>query len=75
MITHDYDYFDFIHTLLPTKLPLKDFYAEYYRLVAHGAAFGKQMAFMRKFAAREILPTIAKGFRFYDRLKKAYRDY
>jgi hypothetical protein len=29
----NYDYFDFIHTLLPTALPLEDFYEEYYQLL------------------------------------------
>jgi radical SAM superfamily enzyme YgiQ (UPF0313 family) len=32
LLTHDPRYFDFIHTLLPTALPLEDFYREYHRL-------------------------------------------
>ena len=28
LVNANFDYFDFFHTLLPTKLPLKDFYQE-----------------------------------------------
>ncbi len=30
--THDWEMYDIVHTVLPTKLPLKDFYEEYARL-------------------------------------------
>jgi radical SAM superfamily enzyme YgiQ (UPF0313 family) len=30
--THDWEMYDIIHTVLPTKLPLDEFYAEYARL-------------------------------------------
>ncbi len=33
LITHNYDYFDFIHTLLPTRLSLKEFYTHYAWLI------------------------------------------
>lgn len=33
--THDWEMYDIIHTVLPTKLPLKDFYEEYSRLWRH----------------------------------------
>jgi hopanoid C-3 methylase len=29
---HDYDYYDLLHTVLPTTMPLRDFYAEFSRL-------------------------------------------
>jgi hypothetical protein len=29
---HDYDYYDLLHTVLPTKMPLRDFYASYSKL-------------------------------------------
>jgi hopanoid C-3 methylase len=32
MITHNYERFDFLHTVLPTKLPLEEFYANVARL-------------------------------------------
>jgi radical SAM superfamily enzyme YgiQ (UPF0313 family) len=75
MIVRDYEYYDFIHTLLPTALPLKEFYREYYRLYTKGIPLGKAIGFLWKFPAREILPSLAKGFRWYGRLKRAYKDY
>jgi radical SAM superfamily enzyme YgiQ (UPF0313 family) len=33
--THDWEMYDIVHTVLPTKLPLEDFYDEYSRLWRH----------------------------------------
>jgi radical SAM superfamily enzyme YgiQ (UPF0313 family) len=33
--THEWEMYDIVHTVLPTKLPLDDFYAEYSRLWRH----------------------------------------
>ena len=33
--THDWEMFDIVHAVLPTKLPLEEFYAEYSRLWRH----------------------------------------
>lgn len=75
MITHNYEYFDFNHTLLPTVLPLKEFYEEYYRLYREGIAFSKQFSVLRKYPLKEIPPTLVKGYRVYNRLRRAYLDY
>jgi radical SAM superfamily enzyme YgiQ (UPF0313 family) len=75
MITHNYEYFDFNHTLLPTTLPLKEFYEEYYRLYRQGIAFSKQISVLRKYPLKEIPPTLVKGYRVYNRLRRAYLDY
>jgi len=75
LITNDYDFFDFLHTLLPTSLPLEDFYAEYHNLYKYGIAPGRQLSFLRKYPVREIPGLLSKGRRFYKRLRTAYRDY
>jgi radical SAM superfamily enzyme YgiQ (UPF0313 family) len=75
LITHNYDYFDFIHTLLPTVLPLEEFYAEYHELYTKGIALNKQLALLRKFPLKEIPQLLVKGRRFYSRLKTTYQDY
>jgi radical SAM superfamily enzyme YgiQ (UPF0313 family) len=75
LITHDYDLFDFIHTLLPTKLPLKEFYQEYERLFKEGISFRNGVSFLAKFPLRERLSLVAKGFRWYRTVRTAYRDY
>ena len=75
LITHNYDYFDFIHTLLPTELPLKEFYAEYHDLYTKGIALSKQLSLLQKYPLKEIPGLLVKGRRFYNRLKTTYLDY
>lgn len=75
VITHNYDYFDFIHTLLPTALPLKEFYSEYHTLWTKSIALSKQLSVLRKYPLREVPHLLAKGRRFYRRLKTAHLDY
>lgn len=75
MITHNYDYFDFNHTLLPTALPLKEFYEEFYQLYRHGIPLRKQLSVLGKFPLKEIPPTFFRAYRVYNRLKRAYLDY
>lgn len=45
MITDNYDLFDGMHALMPTKLPLKKFYNEYRKLILK-----KNMSFKKKWA-------------------------
>lgn len=75
MITHDYDFFDFIHTLLPTSLPLDQFYEEYYRLSTKSASPWKQLRTAPKYRLRELIALRAVANRFYTRLRSAYLDY
>jgi radical SAM superfamily enzyme YgiQ (UPF0313 family) len=75
MIIDNYDYFDFIHTLLPTKLPLKKFYQEYRDLYIKGFSFKNHLRYLRKFPSREYPQNLEKGRQFYKRLRNAYRDY
>jgi radical SAM superfamily enzyme YgiQ (UPF0313 family) len=76
LITHNYDYFDLLHTLLPTTLPLKEFYEEFYNLYKKGVPFGKQFRLaLKKYPLQEILPLIKKSNRILNQLKNAYKDY
>jgi len=75
MITHDYDYFDFVHTLLPTALPLKDFYEAYYQLYQQAIPLAKRLAMLRKMRLRDIPAMLASSYRVFTQLRKAYRDY
>ena len=75
MITHNYDYFDFIHTLLPTALPLKEFYEEYYQLYQKAIPFSKRLAMLRKMPLRDIPALLASSYRVFGQLRRAYRDY
>lgn len=75
LITHNYDYFDFIHTQLPTVLSLWEFYTEYHDLYTKGISPGKQLSFLWKYPLKEIPHLLAKGRRFYNRLKTIHLDY
>jgi len=75
LITHDYDYFDFIHTLLPTTLPLRDFYAEYCDLYRKAVSPMKQLAFLARHRWRDIPPLLARSPRLLGRLRTLYLDY
>lgn len=75
MITHDYDYFDFLHTLLPTKLPVQEFYRELSWLYRNALSFWQMIAFFRKYPLGEIPGLFSKMNRFTSRLKSAYQDY
>jgi hypothetical protein len=75
LLTHDPAYFDFVHTLLPTRLPLEDFYREYTRLVSRAVSPAKAASFLRKFPWRELPGALAKAYRFVGRVRTAHRDY
>lgn len=75
LITQNYEYFDFIHTVLPTKLPLDEFYSEYLRLFKQATPFFRRLALLKKFPLREVPATVRKGIQFYNRLEKAHLDY
>ena len=75
LITHNYDYFDFLHTVLPTELPLKEFYAEYANLYRGAIPLSKSAAMLKRFPLKEIPATLLKSFRLLISLRNAYRDY
>jgi len=75
LLTHNYDYFDLIHTVLPTTLPLKEFYKEYFLLMWKAVTFGKRIAFLRKHECNEIPKVLLNAYKILGRLKKAYLDY
>ncbi len=75
LITTNYDYFDFFHTLLPTKLPLRDFYREVADLFKHSRSLKNQIKLMRKYRLRE-LPSLFKAYgRVMARLQTVVQDY
>ncbi len=75
LITGNYDFFDFIHTVLPTKLPMKEFYKEYLHLYKKGIPLWRSILSLRKYPSKEILPLIKNSMRTYKRFEEAYLDY
>jgi radical SAM superfamily enzyme YgiQ (UPF0313 family) len=75
LITRNYDYFDLVHTLLPTKLPLEDFYAELTRLYRSAIPLMKQISLLRRYSLHEIPALMAKYRRAFARLRTVHEDY
>ena len=75
LITHDYDCFDFVHTLLPTTLPLKDFYEELYHLYQKAFPIKAGLSYLRKFPVREVPAVLVKVLKTYNHIRNAYKDY
>ncbi|MCK9363472.1 MAG: B12-binding domain-containing radical SAM protein [Syntrophales bacterium] len=75
LITKNYDLFDFIHTLLPTKLPLNEFFDNLNFLYMNAKSPIKALSFMMKYPLKEIPGLIALFLRFSRQVKNAYKDY
>lgn len=75
LITKNYDLFDFIHTLLPTKLPLDEFFDNLNFLYMNAKSPIKALSFMMKYPLKEIPGLIALFLRFSRQVRNAYKDY
>ena len=67
--------FDMVHALLPTTLPLKDFYAEYARLWTDAVPLYRVLPALARFGLHGMWQRIRLFGTFLDRVKAAYRDY
>ncbi|UCH94129.1 MAG: cobalamin-dependent protein [Candidatus Aminicenantes bacterium] len=75
LITTNYDLFDMLHTVLPTRLPLKEFYKEYSRVTVESVSPEiKERLFeqMTPKMYQQVLSILANYFR---RLENGYKDY
>lgn len=76
LITHNYNFFDMAHTVLPTKLPLKKFYKEYTDLL-----FKKSMSLTKKIKLlKQLDPQVRKKMisvskKMQQKVKNSYLDY
>ena len=75
LITTDYDLFDFIHTELPTKLPLKEFFYNLNSLYFDTIPLKKSISFMMKYPLKEIPNLISLKMKISRQIKNAYKDY
>jgi hypothetical protein len=75
MILQNYDYYDFVHTLLPTKLPYKEFYKQYRRLFDTSRTFKSKWAFLKKYPLSDIPRLFAMAWRFNLHFARLHRDY
>jgi radical SAM superfamily enzyme YgiQ (UPF0313 family) len=75
LITKDYDLYDFKHTLLPTKLSLKDFYSEFAKLHMRMLPFWRFFLYRFFFLLTRFIPTFRIGYRVLSAIKNAYKDH
>lgn len=76
IITQDYDIYDMIHTVLPVKLSLREFYSEYVKLYKKAVPFGRGILNMLKYyPIKEIIPILKNYIKIMRALKNAYKDY
>jgi radical SAM superfamily enzyme YgiQ (UPF0313 family) len=75
LITSNYDYVDFFHTLLPTTLPKPEFYRELANLFKRSRSLKNQIRLMRKYRLRE-LPSLFMAYgALMKRLQTLAQDY
>ncbi len=75
LLTKRHDMFDFMHTVLPTTLPLKDFYAELARLYGKALPFRHTLGLLRKYGGRRALRLLMKYPHLLAKIKEQYKDY
>ncbi len=74
-IIDPYLYYDCMHTVLPTKLDRKLFYAHFARLYSLGWRYNPLRLNKTKVPFREIFRSIGMGTRFIFALRNIYKDY
>jgi radical SAM superfamily enzyme YgiQ (UPF0313 family) len=74
-IKDPYVYYDCMHTILPTRLPIRKFYQRFSDL--YGIAFRANPLRLNKirFPIRELFIVISRGFKYVFALRKLYLEY
>lgn len=75
ILKNDYDLYDFRHTLLPTRLPLEEFYSELSRLFEGAVPRWKGIIRLFENPLKEVIPTHLRNRKILSELKNAYKDY
>jgi len=75
LLTRDTDYFDFLHTVLPTRLPLEDFCDELFDLYRRAVPPTRQATLLMKFPLGEWPSVFRRSNRWFKRMKAIARDY
>jgi len=75
LLTREPEFFDFTHTVLPTTLPLDEFYEQVFRLYTKTIPLRNVFAFMMKYRLKEIPSSLVKFRRWSKRLRTLHTDY
>ncbi len=74
LITDKPEAYDFLHTVLPTKLPLKQFYSEYVRLLIKATPLLTTLKFFGKFEKGNRLRAWLSYFKIIKIIRNSYRS-
>jgi radical SAM superfamily enzyme YgiQ (UPF0313 family) len=69
LITNNYDLWDLTHTVLPTRLPLKDFYRAYRRLIRRSVTWGDKLRLLKQLDSKTRLELATNWLRMVGRLR------
>ena len=75
LIIHDFDFYDLFHTVLPTKLPLKQFYSVFARNLVQTTSPAKKRAAIEQIAPEDRLKFFNMMSQLIRRLENLYQDY
>jgi hopanoid C-3 methylase len=67
--------YDMVHALLPTTLPLKEFYAEYARLWTRAVPFHRMIPVLARFGWQGMRQRILLFGKFLQKIRLAHQDY
>ncbi len=73
LLTNDPKFFDFMHTVLPTTLPLKEFYSEYAQALMKATPILRYMKFIGKFEFKRRLPYMRKMLNVAKDIQEGYK--
>lgn len=75
LITKNCDYFDLYHTVLPTKLPLKQFYEELFNLYMKIYKPKDMISLFKKYRLKDVPENMLRIKNMNQKMKNAYKDY
>lgn len=75
LLSHKPELYDMVHALLPTRLPLKEFYAEYARLWTKALPLHRVLPAMWRFGAHGMLERMRLFGLFLAKIRRAHLDY
>ncbi|MDQ7798723.1 MAG: radical SAM protein [Candidatus Edwardsbacteria bacterium] len=61
LITNNWDYWDIVHTVLPTRLSLDEYYKKFYWLVMTALPFWEKVKLMQKYSIKRLLIRFIAG--------------
>ncbi|EHQ87864.1 Fe-S oxidoreductase [Desulfosporosinus youngiae DSM 17734] len=73
LIATDPKFFDFMHTVLPTTLPLKEFYSEYARTIMNATPTLRYLKFLSKFDWKRRLPIMKDLLGIVKDVREGYK--